>query len=352
MALGTNHLANASTSVQEFIPEIWSDDIVAAYKSNLVLANLISKINHKGKKGDTIHIPKPTRGAANAKTVGSQVTLNQDNSSEVSVVINKHYEYSIVLEDIIAVQALNSLRRFHTDDAGYALGKQTDQDISLLWAGFQSGDATANTLWDAAVNGADGTTLFSATNYTSSGAITDAGIRTMLQTLDDADVPMDGRVMVIPPVMRNTLMGLSRFTEQAFTGESGSSNTIRNGKIGEIYGVEVYISTNCPWVAIDGAGYTTSADMATAFSDVDYSAGVTGTDRLGNTYDLSAAAATDHRVGAIFHKDALVLAEQQGVRSQAQYKQEYLGTLMTSDCIYGVAELRDDAGVAFVVPAN
>lgn len=351
MALGTNHLSNGSGSVQEFIPEIWQDDTIAAYKSNLVLANLVSKINHKGKKGDTIHIPKPTRGSANAKVVGSQVTLNENDSGEALVTINKHFEYSVVIEDIIATQSLNSLRRFTTDDAGYALGKQTDQDISLLWAGFQSGDATANTLWDAAVSGADGSTLFSDTAYTGSGAITDAGIRKMMQTLDDADVPMTGRVMVIPPVMRNTLMGLSRFTEQAFTGEGGSANTIRNGKIGDIYGMEVYVTTNCPWVSIDGAGYASALDMYTGFTDVDFSAGATGTDSLGNSYNMSAAAATDHRVGAIFHKDALVLAEQMGVRSQTQYKQEYLGNLYTSDCIYGVAELRDDAGIAFVVPA-
>ncbi len=58
------------------------------------------------------------------------------------------------------------------------------------------------------------------------------------------------------------------------------------------------------------------------------------------------------RVGMLMHKDALVLAEQVGVRSQTQYKQEYLGDLFTSDTIYGVAELRNDAGVAFVVPGS
>jgi hypothetical protein len=40
------------------------------------------------------------------------------------------------------------------------------------------------------------------------------------------------------------------------------------------------------------------------------------------------------------------------VRSQTQYKQEYLGDLFTADTIYGVGELRDDAGLAFVVPAS
>ena len=39
MALGSNHVTN--TTAATFIPEIWSDEIVAAYKNNLVLANAV-----------------------------------------------------------------------------------------------------------------------------------------------------------------------------------------------------------------------------------------------------------------------------------------------------------------------
>ena len=39
------------------------------------------------------------------------------------------------------------------------------------------------------------------------------------------------------------------------------------------------------------------------------------------------------------------------IRTQSQYKQEYLGTLVTSDAIYGVKELRDYAALAVLVPA-
>jgi len=60
MALGSNHVTN--TTAATFIPELWSDEIVAAYKNSLVLANTVSKMPMRGKKGDTIHIPKPTRG--------------------------------------------------------------------------------------------------------------------------------------------------------------------------------------------------------------------------------------------------------------------------------------------------
>jgi N4-gp56 family major capsid protein len=292
--------ANAAT----FIPELWSDEIIAAYKQNLVMANLVSKMSFKGKKGDTLHIPKPTRGSAIVKAAATAVTIQQTANDEVLLVINKHYEYSRMIEDITEAQALSSLRKFYTGDAGYALAKQVDTDLLQLGRGAQGGNGTV--AYDKAVIGGDGSTLYTGSNES---AITDAGIRKVIQTLDDADVPMDGRVLVLPPVARNVMMGLARFTEQAFVGEVGGNNTIRNGEIGNVYGVKVYVSTNC--------------ETATG----------------------------DARVGMMFHKDAFVLGEQLGVRSQTQYKQEYLGTLFTSDMLYGVKELRDEAAVAIAMAA-
>jgi HK97 family phage major capsid protein len=115
-----------TTTGATFIPEIWSDEIVAAYKKNLVLANLVMKMNFKGKKGDTVHIPAPTRGSASAKAAETAVTLIAATESEVTVSINKHYEYSRLIEDIVEAQALNSMRQFYTSDAGYALSRQVD----------------------------------------------------------------------------------------------------------------------------------------------------------------------------------------------------------------------------------
>ena len=107
-----------TTTAANFIPEIWSDEIVAAYKKNLVMANLVMKMNFKGKKGDTVHIPAPTRGSASAKAAETAVTLIAATESEVQVSINKHYEYSRLIEDIVEAQALNSMRQFYTSDAG------------------------------------------------------------------------------------------------------------------------------------------------------------------------------------------------------------------------------------------
>jgi len=306
MALGSNQV---TTSVaNNFIPELWSDEVIGAYKSNLVVANLVTKLSHKGKKGDTIYIPVPARGSASAKAANTQVTLSAATNTKVTVSIDKHYEYSKLIEDIAEVQALASMRKFYTDDAGYALAKQVDTDLFALAEGLQGGTVggTGATAFENAVIGGDGSTAYTG-NSTNASDITDAGIRRMLLTLDDADVPMDNRVMVVPPICANDMLGINRFTEQQFI---GSGDAIKTGKIGQIYGVDIFISSNCPTPA--------------------------GTDRA----------------GVLMHKDALVLAEQVGVRSQTQYKQEYLGDLFTSDTIYGVAELRNDAGVAFVVPGS
>ena len=310
MALGTNQVG--VTVAGNFIPELWSDEVIGAYKTNLVVANLVTKLSHKGKKGDTIHIPVPARGSASAKAVNTQVTLSAATNSVVDVSINKHYEYSKLIEDIAEVQALASMRKFYTDDAGFALATQVDTDLMNLAEGFQTGTTTDKS-YDTAFIGT-GTTAFTGTNEAD---ITDAGIRAFILNLDNANVPMDNRALIIPPICANDLLGINRFTEQQYI---GNGDAIRTGKIGMIYGVDVFVTTNCPTVKSSGG--------------------------TGNS------AGGTERVGVLMHKDALVLAEQVGVRSQTQYKQEYLGDLFTSDTIYGVKELRNDAGLAFVVPAT
>ena len=131
-----------NTSAATFIPEIWSDEVIAAYEKTLVLAPLVKKIAMQGKKGDTIHIPKPTRGVASAKAENTAVTIQNATEGEVLVTINKHFEYSRMIEDITNVQALASLRQFYTGDAGYALGKQVDDDLFTLGKSFGNGDGS------------------------------------------------------------------------------------------------------------------------------------------------------------------------------------------------------------------
>ena len=304
--------AVGATEAATFVPELWSDEIRASYEKNLVLARLVKRLSMKGKKGDTINIPAPTRGSAYAKAENTAVTLQNATESNVAVVVNKHYEYSRLIEDIVNVQALDSLRRFYTEDAGYALAKQIDNDLFALGKSLGDGDGsdwthTAAYFPDAST----GLTSYAVDTVTTSDVFTDAIFRTLIQQMDDADVPMDNRVYVIPPSLRNAIMGIDRYVSSDFVNGRG----VQNGKIGELYGVDIYVTSNCPEVE----------------SAADNSAG----DRL--------------VASMLMHKDTLILAEQMGIRSQTQYKQEYLANLYTADTLYGVKSYRPDSGFVLVV---
>jgi hypothetical protein len=132
--------------------------------------------------------------------------------------------------------------------------------------------------------------------------------------LDNLNVPLNGRAWVVPPVEKKSLLGIDRFTEQSFTGEMGDGNSIRNGMIGDLYGTPVYVTTTVPTVTADDT-------------------------------------VTDYRAAVYIHKGAITHAEQLGIRTQSDYKLEYLGDLFVADTIYGVAMLRDDSAVSVMVPA-
>ena len=302
-----------NTSAATFIPEIWSDEVVAAYQSNLVLAPLVKKMAMTGKKGDTLHIPKPVRGTANAKAENTAVTIQNATESEVTVTIDKHFEYSRLIEDITEAQALASLRQFYTGDAGYALAKQVDTDLFALGKSFGNNNAAYEGTGSYFIDGTNGLTQY--TDDTANGAVdvfTDAGFRDLIQKMDDADVPMDNRCLVVPPSVRNAIMGIDRYSSSDFV----DGRVVNNGQIGNLYGIDIFVSSNCP--VIEAAGDNT-------------------------------ASAVDLKQAMLFHKDAMVLAEQQGVRSQTQYKQDFLATLYTADTLYGTQVVRPEAGFVLTV---
>ena len=234
MALDEAWASGASvnnTNHATFIPKLWSDEIIAEYEKSLVMKPLVKSMKMTGKKGDTINVPMPVRGEANAKVQETQVTLIADTSGNKQILIDQHWEYSRLIEDITSVQALSSMRKFYTQDAGYALATKVDGDLiaAALDGWTVTGHMTDTGLVVPAVPG-------------SAGDFSDQGFRDGIQILDDANVPMDGRKLVIPPAARNHIMGIDRYVSSDFVNGRG----VVNGKIGELYGVDVYVSTNLP----------------------------------------------------------------------------------------------------------
>jgi len=302
------------TELANFIPEVWSDEIIAAYKSNLVLAGQVRRLNFKGKKGDTIHVPSPTRGDAHAKAENTAVTVQGNVEGVLNISIDQHWEYSKLIEDMADVQAKSSARRFYTDDAGYALAKQVDTDLWSVGKSFGDGAGSdwtnSNVYFNDATNGL---TAYAADTVIAADLVDDAGVRGMIKLQDDQDTPMSGRFWAMPPSMKETILGIDRYNSRDFTSQRG----VQTGHVANIYGVDFYVSTNAPVI-----------ETASANSN--------------NTNAVKAS--------MLAHTDTIVLAQQLGVRSQTQYKLEWIGNLFTADMLYGFAAYRPETG--FILAVN
>lgn len=284
------------TAAANFIPELWANEVLAARDKNLVATKLFRSYPHNGKKGDTIHIPNVSHLSANDKSAYSAVTLQATTESKVDISINKHKETSFLIEDITEAQAQYNLRSIYTREAGYAIAKQLDTDL------LEEVTGNITTTLDG-----DGTAATDA-----GAAFTKAGLLEADYYLNAADVPNDKRFIIIHPIHRKTILGIADFVQHQYSGAM-AQDIMMSGSIGQLMGYNVYMSTNVP---------TTVSDE------------------------------TDGYVILVGHMAAAAAAVQKAPRTQAQYRQDYLATLVTCDTLYGVKTLRADHCVGLRTPTS
>ena len=286
MALGTDHSTVTTGAV--FIPEVWSNEIIREAESQLVAANLVKRYDAAvSKKGDTIHVPLISNLETNAKVASTAVTLQTVTETEATISIDTHEETSFLIEDMLKTQSQYDLMSEYTSKAGYAIAKKVDTDVLALYSSFTSTDV-----------GTYGTD------------ITNAVILAAIQTLDEVDVPMEDRAIIIAPSQKTALAKLDRFVRADYLGEYQKKMPTQTGPKsqrlwGDIYGIPVYWTNQVP----------TTAGTPTQTHNV------------------------------LFHKEALALAMQQKPRTQSEYKLEYLGWLTVADILYGVAAMRPTWGI-------
>ncbi len=269
-----------------FIPQIWVNEVRAATESQLVIAKNTKIINHQGKKGDVLIIPNVSNLVANIKQPNTQVTLQAPTESSFTLALNIHREASFFIEDIVRIQSAYDLRSEYTHKAGYAIAQAMDSDLGNLYTSAAY-----------AINGAGQPYSATAPNP---APLSSTGIRQAIQFLDQNNAPEDDRYMFISPLAKNELLSISQFTEYYLYGDKAP---IQKGEFGDIFGLRVFMTTNLP----------------------------------------------NPNLVLVMHKEALVLAKQLAPRVQAQYMQEYLGTLVTVDTIYGVGVFRPYFMVAMYI---
>ena len=136
----------ANTSLENVVPELWSDMIFDYLQKRLVFTNLIQDYSEMvGGKGDVIHIPKLQAGTGAAQAdlgnagndSGSTVAAIQwdrIDEEEATITIDQHWYASKMVTDVGRVQALPGLMEKYTMAIGYDLANKIDNYIKTAMA--------------------------------------------------------------------------------------------------------------------------------------------------------------------------------------------------------------------------
>jgi len=287
-----------------FSPDIWSKKVLRATENNLVLAGLYNRsYESDAKVGKSVKIPTisnlsarpkpandpavsfdldPSTGATNTgEPAGAAVPIKYETPTETvtTITLDKWVYSAVGIEDFVEVQAQVPIRSEYEDKIGYALAQYVDTELAGSSQTFLN------------VVGVLGT------------PITDEDVRRAVQYLDDANVPEEGRFMVLSPAEKNDKLGLDRWSNQLYRGGNGGQQVTR-GQIGsEVYGLKPYVTTNL----------------------------------------VKPSAGQAYMV--IAHKDAYALIMQRSPKMHLFYDIDFFTWKIASEEIYGYGELRDPFGV-------
>lgn len=298
----TDTLSN--TNLDVFFPEIWAERINDFYRARLQAGAFFLDLSEDfSMGGDVLNIPNLTEMSANTKTIATAVTLNAATETDTNLTIDTWKEVSFSIEDFQAAKLKKSynLKERYARNAAYTAAAAYEDAIIALMDNFSN------------------------TVGTSTAVLLDSNIRAAINYIETANVELEDCAFFFHPSVINTqLLAIDRYVDFDFTSTRpvdggglstmttvGATSTVGLKPRGSLYGIPVYSSTRLPYVS-----------------------------------------GTDGRVGCLAHKEAIVHASitpnansAMKVRVQESYMQEYLGTLVTADIMFGVIENRDAAGV-------
>lgn len=237
-----------------FIPAIWAARLLVALEKALVFGQLgIINRDYEGEiqaYGDSVKI-----GSIGDPTVGTY-TKNTDiadpeviSDADQTLVIDRSKYFNIYIDSIDkAQQNVNSMDEAMRR-AGYKLKDEADQFVAASYVNVPSGNLV----------GSDGSPIAVGAANAAYNLLVDLGVK-----LDEADVPTDGRFVVIPPFFHGFLLKDDRFVK---SGTQGGEQRLVNGQVGEAAGFQVLKSNNCPIASSTKYKVIAGHSMAYTFAD-------------------------------------------------------------------------------------
>jgi len=215
-------------AITNFQPEVWASTLLSVLEKSLVFAGpQCSNRNYEGEianSGDTVHIVSvadPTISDYVKDTdLGDVETLTD---ADLTLLIDQAKSFNFQIDDIDMRQVKNggALMTEAAQRAAFGL-----RDVADLYVAKKMRLAAGNPL--GVIDATTATNVYDA-------FLVPAGV-----SLDEANVPTEGRFAVVSPAAYGKLQLDGRFVK---VNESGS-NSLRNGIIGEAAGFTIFKSNN------------------------------------------------------------------------------------------------------------
>lgn len=236
-------------SIIRFRPEIWSAVLLEALERVLVFAgpDVVNR-DYEGEisqMGDTVHISSIGDPTINTYTAGSTLTYEDLNDAGQTLLIDRAKSFAFKVDDIDKRQARGNVMTVAMRRAAYKLALEVDNYVASLYTATNSANAISTTT----INTAD---------------LAYSGLINLRTKLAQADVPNEGRYVIVPPWYYGLLLNNDKFVR---ADASGTTEGLRNGIVGRAAGFDVYESNNC--INVTGDDYIVQAGVSGAITMAD-----------------------------------------------------------------------------------
>jgi len=220
-------------ALDNFIPQLWSANILSALDKAHVFADLANR-NYEGSirgMGDRVKINQIGAITVSDYTKNSTSISYQDlEDAALWLTIEKSKYFAFGVDDVDSAQMNVDIMTEATRKAAYAMNDAVDTYIAGLYT-------------QAGVTSSLGTTAVPLTITAKATATSNISVielfATISQKLDEANAPVDGRWIVLPPWLVQKLTMAS-----VFTISQTNMDAMTNGRVAKALGFDIRMSNN------------------------------------------------------------------------------------------------------------
>lgn len=179
----------------------------------------------------TVHIPQSGAGSAIAKNRSVlPATITQRTDTELTFDLNEYTTDPVLITDLDALQVSYAKRNSVLGQHLNVLNERIGTEVAFDWTPSGSASLVLRT------SGASTSQLPNSTATGTRKLITKEDIARMARKLDDDNVPMNDRFLVLPTLMYYELFGIDALVRADF----GRVADQTNGVVNEIFGFKVF----------------------------------------------------------------------------------------------------------------